>query len=221
LTIRRPEDVGLTPDNAGPPLPHTAPPPAAWTLRQAVRTSALWLIAISGLFAWFASASFNLHLVPYLLGQGYSQEIAVLALSGLGLVSMVSTITSGLIADRVGVRPTYMVAFASAAIGIAFLLWLAAAWMVWVYVLFYGLAFGAYVTLQSSIWADYFGRGSLGAIRGVTMPVQLMGNAFGPFLAALAFDLTGSYVLPFAAFLLTSILGIGTMGLARKPRHAS
>ncbi len=52
------------------------------------------------------------------------------------------------------------------------------------------------------------------------MPVQLMGNALGPFAAALAFDLTGSYAIPFTAFVVVSILGIITMGLAHKPRHA-
>ncbi|MCS6802914.1 MAG: MFS transporter [Chloroflexota bacterium] len=220
LTIRAPQDVGLSPLEArSSTRPRAALPERSWTLRDAVRTTSLWFVALSGFCAWFTAASFNLHLAPYLLDKGYPPDIAVGTLAGMGFVSMVATIGMGLVADRIGVRPTYMLAFASATVGAALLLWLAASWMLLGFAIFYGVAFGGYVTLQQSVWAEYFGRGSLGAIRGVAMPVQLMGNALGPFLAAVAYDLTGSYALPFAAFVLVSLLGIVAMGLARKPRH--
>lgn len=220
LTIRAPQDVGLAPleaDSSATSRPSL--PERSWTLREAVRTRSLWFVALGGFCAWFTAASFNLHLAPYLLDKGYPPDIAVGTLAGMGFVSMVATIGMGLLADRIGVRPTYMLAFASATIGATLILWLAAPWMVVGFALFYGIAFGGYVTLQQSVWAEYFGRGSLGSIRGVAMPVQLMGNAFGPFLAAVAYDLTGSYALPFAMFVLVSVLGIVAMGLARRPRH--
>jgi MFS family permease len=220
LTIRRPQDVGLAPLESGPPtVAHPALGERPWTLREAVRTTSLWFVALGGFCAWFTAASYNLHLAPYLLDKGFSADIAVGTLAGMGFVSMVATIGMGLVADRIGVRPTYMLAFASAAIGATLILWLAAAWMLLGFALFYGVAFGGYVTLQQSIWADYFGRGSLGSIRGITMPVQLMGNALGPFAAALAFDLTGSYLVPFTAFIVVSVLGIVALGLAGKPRR--
>ncbi|MCL6649817.1 MAG: MFS transporter, partial [Chloroflexi bacterium] len=217
LTIRRPQDVGLEPE--GQPRSGHCHGGPAWALREAVRTRALWLIAVSGFCAWFTMASYNLHLMPYLLDRGFPAEIAVGALAGMGFVSMPATVLMGLLADRIGVRPTYLLAFVLAALGATFIHWLAAPWMIAAYAVCYGVAFGGFVTLQQSIWADYFGRGSLGTIRGVTLPVQLMGNAFGPFLAAVAYDLTGSYDLPFTAFILALLLGAVTMGLARRPRR--
>ncbi|MFN8533438.1 MAG: MFS transporter [Dehalococcoidia bacterium] len=221
LTIRKPEDVGLVTDQTSPaPLSAALSPERPWTLREAVRTPSLWLVAFGGFCAWFSAASYNLHLIPYLLDKEFSADAAVGTLAGMGFVSMVATIGLGLVADRIGVRRTYMGTFSCAAIGAVLILWLASPWMLAGFALFYGVAFGGYVTLQQSVWAEYFGRGSLGAIRGITMPVQLMGNALGPFAAALAFDLTGSYAIPFTAFVVVSILGIITMGLAHKPRHA-
>ena len=217
LTIRRPQDVGLEPE--GQPRSGHCHGGPAWSLREAVRTRALWLVAVGGFCAWFTMASYNLHLMPYLLDRGFPAEIAVGALAGMGFISMPATVLIGLLADRIGVRPTYLLAFVLATLGATFILWLAAPWMIAAYAVCYGIAFGSFVTLQQSIWADYFGRGSLGAIRGVTLPVQLMGNAFGPFLAAVAYDLTGSYDLPFTAFILALLLGAVTIGLARRPRR--
>jgi hypothetical protein len=42
-------------------------------------------------------------------------------------------------------------------------------------------------------WANYYGRQYLGTIQGMTLPVQLAGQAVGPIAAGLVFDLTRSY----------------------------
>ena len=49
-------------------------------------------------------------------------------------------------------------------------------------------------------WADYYGRRYLGSIRGVTLPVQIAGQALGPTIAGFAYDARDSYQLPFVLF---------------------
>jgi MFS family permease len=49
-------------------------------------------------------------------------------------------------------------------------------------------------------WADYYGRQYLGSIRGLTLPVQIGGQALGPVIAGFMFDATGAYLLPFLVF---------------------
>jgi MFS family permease len=42
-------------------------------------------------------------------------------------------------------------------------------------------------------WAECYGRQHLGTIQGVTLPVQLLGQALGPVLSGILFDRTGRY----------------------------
>ena len=47
------------------------------------------------------------------------------------------------------------------------------------------------------VWADFYGRSSLGSIRGITLPVQIAGQLTGPLISGFMFDATGSYRLAF------------------------
>ena len=50
----------------------------------------------------------------------------------------------------------------------------------------YGSTRGAWGVVQSLVWADYFGRGFLGAIRGYVSPFQLLATVGGPIFAGYA-----------------------------------
>jgi hypothetical protein len=80
-----------------------------------------------------------------------------------------------------------------------------------------GVIRGGMGTLSQVIFADYYGRGSLGAIRGLTSPAQMGANSLGPLAAALAFDIRGDY---FTIFALYGVLMVGaslSIFLARPP----
>ena len=47
--------------------------------------------------------------------------------------------------------------------------------------------------LQNFIWADYFGREHVGAIRGFSMPINLILGAAGAPIAGYVYDETGTY----------------------------
>jgi MFS family permease len=85
---------------------------------------------------------------------------------------------------------------------------------------FIGLLIGGlFNTLYQVTLADYFGRQSLGKINGAVWPVQMVANAFGPLIAAMAYDGIGSYDLVFVLF---GGLVFGCAGLvffARPPRR--
>ena len=73
-------------------------------------------------------------------------------------------------------------------------------------------------TLQQIIMADYYGRESLGAIRGIVWPTQMGFNAFGPFVAALAYDATGNYVVIFTIFAALVFVSTVLVFLAKPPK---
>ena len=60
--------------------------------------------------------------------------------------------------------------------------------------------------MQQVIFADYYGRHSLGAIRGITRPAQMATNALGPLVAAIAYDATSSYGLVFSVFTVVAVI---------------
>jgi sugar phosphate permease len=58
-----------------------------------------------------------------------------------------------------------------------------------------GIMQGMSGALQASVYAYYFGRESIGAIKGFASTLTVLGSAFGPFLFAAGFDAFGNYVL--------------------------
>ena len=56
--------------------------------------------------------------------------------------------------------------------------------------------------IPTLMYADYFGRNSLGKIRGISEIGVLLGQSTGPLLAGVVFDLNGSYSFVFLVFFL-------------------
>ena len=67
------------------------------------------------------------------------------------------------------------------------------------------------------IFADYYGRESLGAIRGVVWPVQMVANAAGPLAASVTYDVVGNYVAIFIIFTALILLASLCTFLAQPP----
>ena len=69
-------------------------------------------------------------------------------------------------------------------------------------------------------WADYFGRASYGAIRGVALTVQVVGQALGPVLSGALRDWTGSYLVSLVTFAVLAFAGGAAALFAAPPRAA-
>ena len=64
----------------------------------------------------------------------------------------------------------------------------------------FGTGIGGLLTLLPVAWANSFGRQNLGAIRGITLPVQIIAQAAGPLISGTIFDVTGDYQASLALF---------------------
>ena len=82
-----------------------------------------------------------------------------------------------------------------------------------------GFGVGGLHLLIRLVWADYYGRQNLGTIRGLTMSVQVGGQALGPVIARFMFDYFDSYRIPFT-FFAVAVFMAGIMALAAKPPQA-
>ena len=222
---RRPEDFGLRPDGAPPedaPRPAGAPPPPAdevsFTLAQARRTSAFWLLTFATMTVAFAQTAVNVHATTSILDRGVSPSFAGAFVFIMMGVAALSAYGWGALMDRFHVR--WVTAGATVLSGSAILLLLTvdSLQLAVAFAVLFGLGTGGWTLAQVLIYASYFGRRSLGAIRGLSQMVGGPVSAFGAFLAGSVRDVTDSYTLAFIVFFVALVLVFLALLLARPPR---
>lgn len=210
---RRPENVGLP---VSPSLPALSAE-AHWTLRRALGTASFWLLTGATSLGLLAFAGVSTHQIPALVERGLSPATAAWVVSLHAAAWAVGNLAWGFVSERLPVRYSLALVYC---LGVGAVLLLREARSVEIavaYALVYGLMVGGLETVESVIWADYFGRSSLGAIRGFSRPFLLAGNALGTLLAGLAYDLTGGYGVALAVFAALLAVSAGLMLLARPP----
>jgi sugar phosphate permease len=226
LMVRRPEDVGLLPDRAQPeagmpaggkPAP-AAPPEPTFSRAEALRTPAFWLLSLYTMVVYPVQAGVSLHQAPYLIERGLTPTAAATIVSTFSLVSAITGLGFGLLARRIGVR--ICLAAAAASLGVSTILMLGITMPAQGYLAAccFGLGIGGLLTILPLAWADYFGRKSFGAIRGVALTVQVMAQASGPLLSGVLRDLTGTYFASLVSFGTLAFLGAACALLARPPK---
>ena len=228
---RRPEDMGLVPD--GGTTPHAAaagelaqrgsPRHAdradlVWTRRQALGTSAFWLIVITFGVSHVGVTGLNLHVFSYVTDQGHSAMIAALVMSIIAVMQFSTPMVWGLLAERMNVARLIMAKFLVQGVGV--LLALSNPDLLALYAGFflYGIGMGGTSILAEMIWASYFGRVSLGKIRGMGSLITSTFSACGPPFFGLLFDATQSYSLSFGIFISMLFASAGLSFLLRPPR---
>ena len=203
---RQPEDMGLRPDDApetvavetpatpSAPAVTTQPEEPTWTLRDAVRTRAFCFIPVAITLARIPVQGVLVHFYPYLRDLGYDSTLA----SGLFTVFSISLVVAkplwGAGMARWNARWAMTAMFLCS--GLLILALLATAGRpvgVIAFVLIYPLGVGGWVVAEIMVWTSYYGRGTLGRMRGAVYPAMVMGTGLGPLLGGLIRDATGSY----------------------------
>ena len=220
---RRPEDMGLRPDGDPEAVPVEGVAPSIaretdFTLREAIRTRAYWLVGLAIALVVFCGGAINFHQIPHLVEQGLSRTEAALVVMVWSGIGVLGAVTGGAIAQRFTMRWTMTASLAGMAASILLLMNVTTLPGALAYAIVYGSFFGVMVSLMQVVYADYFGRRSMGTIRGSFQPVEMGMNALGPFLVGLWFDRTGSYDTPFIGFAVLFSLAALALALASYPR---
>ena len=230
---RRPEDMGLVPDGRplGAPLRgaqrgvRTTPTPAvetSYSLRQVLRFRGFYILLLGFIFSQFVSTGINFNLVPYLTDRGVSATQAVVILSIWSLIGIPTTLLAGYLAERVRPQLLLFGIFAGITAGSAILLFADNFLLGILFAVVHGSFFGSMLLFQTLAFADYYGRGSLGTIRGFITPFLMFSNALGPLVATAVFDTTGSYTRIFLVYVALSAVATVAMLFAAPPtRRAS
>lgn len=226
LLRRQPEDHGLLPDGAerGPQRAVAGDPvdpsgEVSWTLAEAKRTRTFWLIAVFLSLTPFVQGAVNLHMVVNFHDKGLAPALAVSIAAIFAATSAISILPIGFLLERVHVRYAGMV---QAVLVLASMLILLVADTYPTAVAFavvFGIGAGMRNLVEVMLLANYFGRESLGAIKGFTAPLRAI-SPIGPVLAGFLRDTTGSYTAAFVIFAGVAVAMFVLMVFATQPTRA-
>ena len=222
-----PEEYGMRPDGDPPETgivereSSLAPPGEPnFTVRQALRTPAFWLLTIAQVASSVAIVSLSLHLSPKLTDMGMSLTLAGVVTLAYTATALPAMILSGFVADRLPKPPmiAFLMTLQSGAILLLALNESETTYLPWVFAVFYGIGFGGRMPLTTAIRGEYFGRRAFATIMGVSQLPMNLGMIFAPLFAGYMFDTTGSYMVPFTAFAGLSFAGAILMLFVKKPQ---
>ncbi|CAN5909281.1 MFS transporter [soil metagenome] len=214
--VRRPEDVGLVPDriSAG---PSQLPPEPHFNRAEALRTRAFWLLSLYTLLVFPVQAGVSLHQAAHLIERGISPIVAATVISTFSGMSAVSSFGVGFLPRRWPVRHILLVSAMLMSAGAFGLIAIASAEDAYLAAGVFGFGLGGIMTLLPVAWADYFGRESYGAIRGVVLSVQVLAQAIGPLLSGALRDWSGDYTDSLLVFGGLAALAAVVAPIARPP----
>ncbi len=217
----RPEDHGLSPD--GRSAEDSSDPEAEaqsradaggrevnWTLDEAIRTAAFWVVALGVAVKAMLSTGLTFHIVSIFQDNGLTADAAAAVFVPIAVTTALANLGSGVLADRIQPRFLLVVSLAVQAVSLLMATHLASIEVAIVYGVTLGVTDGLTRTVNSMIWATYFGRAHLGSITGITSTIVIFGSALGPMPFGIARDLMGSYE---TVLMISAVIPVG-LGLA-------
>lgn len=226
---RQPEDYGLLPDGRRSDGVGTSQRDHdainldrlnSYTRQEAVHTRALWLLTLS--FGCFGGGAFGvlIHGIPFVTQAGFTRSEAAFAASVAGMANLIAKFMWGYTLARFQVRTLWGASFSGMVVGVGLMLLageldqlplMLAGFFVW------GLGFGGGVPLGEFIWAKYFGRVHIGAVRSIGMPLGIAFGAAGPLAVSLLFDATGTYTWAWLMLATVYVAGAVAVLVSREP----
>jgi len=138
-------------------------------------------------------AGVSLHQAPHLIERGLSPIAAATVISFFSIMSAVASFGIGFLPRRWPIRHALLLSAALLSLGSFALIAVDGTEQAYGAAGLFGLGLGGVLTLVPMAWADYFGRESYGAIRGVALSLQVAAQAAGPLLSGALRDWSGNY----------------------------
>ena len=190
----------------------------SFTLAEAKRTASFWLLTLATMTVFFAQTAVNVHAVPSVEDRGVSQAFSGAFVFIIMGTAALSAYGWGALMDKVHVRWGTALATVLSAVAMILLLFADNIPMAIVFGVVFGLGTGGWTIAQTVIFANYYGRRHLGAIRGLSQLLAGPVSATGAILAGLIKDLTESYELAFLIFFVALVVVLLAVLLAKPPR---
>jgi MFS family permease len=189
-----------------------------FTAGEALRTPQFAAIALTHFACCAAHSGPIFHMVANAIDHGIASMAAATVFGTAGLASLSGRVVCGLLADRVGAKPTLLIGLAIQAIAVSLYLGTRELASFYLLALVFGFAYGGVMPLYPILIREYFGARIMGTAFGAVAFASTLGMALGPWAGGWLFDAFGSY---FWLFMGSFGIGLGAVAIAvtfRPPR---
>tara|TARA_B110000263_G_C15311098_1_gene513317 strand:+ start:4232 stop:5503 length:1272 start_codon:yes stop_codon:yes gene_type:complete len=213
LMVSKPEDIGLesdieimSKDSSTKVKSGIQETEEIWTVKEAIHTRTLWILVFVSSFMFFIHSAINIHQAAFLIDKGIDPMIAASALTMVALGTGIGGVAWGFIVEKINI--SYCYAMVVSVLGIVSLLYLLVNGPIsaGIVALCFGLGLGGLTTVPSVAIANFYGRSSLGSIRGINEISIGGGQAAGAIFSGIIYDMTNSYNLVFPTLSIMALI---------------
>jgi MFS family permease len=167
----------------------------SWT--KALCSAPLWQLNGGYFVCGMTVSLFAVHLIPFATDRGFSPASAAKAFGIMAIVSVVGSLLSGVLSDRVGRKNILALAYLIRAVAFAVLLLWHHEAALYVFAVLGGISWLATPPSLMALTGEIYGMRALGTLSGISLLAHQIGGGASVWLAGVLHDLTGSYDVSF------------------------
>jgi sugar phosphate permease len=225
LVRRSPESMGLLPDGdqrtldgdaAGSRDKRGFTGETNFTVKQAMRTSAYWMIVLATMVRVAGFGTMMVHFIPIMVWKGLDERQAAYLLATFAFLSLPAHFLLGWLADHFNKPRLMALSMLVGTVGLLSLIFGRGERALWLFAVLFTMAEAIFPVTWATV-GDFFGRKRFGTIRGTMSFFYMWGAVAGPVVAGAVYDQTQSYgpMLPWLAVLF--LVGAALYGLMVRP----
>ncbi len=196
---------------APPVVAASGPAGGGMTAGAALRSPALLAVAFTYFCCCAAHSGPIFHMVSYAVDCGIAPMTAATLLGAQGLAGVAGRIGGGMVADRLGEKPTILMALLLQASAIAAYVTISAPTQFLLLGMVFGLSYGAVMPLYAVLVRNWFGPAVMGTAFGAVSMAATFGMATGPVIGGWLRGIGGDYLWMYAA---SAAIGLGALLIA-------
>jgi MFS family permease len=192
----KPEDFGMKPDGFVSKVKDEhiiEPVEHSFTLNEAKKTRAFWVIGLILAFNSFFITGFTFHVVSIFESQDYTKMQAIAIFIPISVIAISVSTLCNILSDYIKHRIYIIAMILSGIIASLGLLFLSNKIGVYLLISGLGLMGGLFAVVNAVTWPRYYGRKYLGSITGKVMSFLVIASAVAPSLFSYSFTTLGSY----------------------------
>jgi len=187
---------------------------------KALCSAPLWQLNGGYFVCGMTVALFSVHLIPFATDRGFSPEAAAKAFGLMATLSVVGSLLSGALSDRVGRKNILALAYLIRGIAFALLLLWHHELALYIFAIIGGLSWLATPPSVIALTGEIYGLRALGTLGGISLLAHQIGGGASVWLAGVLHDLTGSYETSFG-MAAVALIGASLISFAIAERRYS
>jgi predicted MFS family arabinose efflux permease len=191
-----------------------------YSTRQVLTAPQFWAIALTHFACCAAHSGPIFHMVTHGIDQGLGAMTAATALGVSGLASIAGRIGGGVLADRIGAKPTLIAGLTLQAAMIPVYLVAREVSLFYGLAVLFGLSYGGVMPLYALVTREYFGEKVMGTAYGAVFLISTLGMGIGSYAGGILYDRLGSYAWLYGGSFSIGALAVLLALTFRPPRPA-